>query len=664
MLFFFRRRPKPDPDDIVEESWKTDFRKPANSRFQPEGGDGYTVSVERGSVDLRLSRRNLFAWAEDPLYRYRDFSLSGTFSFLEGAYASAGFIFRYVDPSTFYYCLVSNRGFFRLDGVFNGSPFTLIPWTPVPEPLGERFSLRIIVLDTRILVAIEEAWAAEIEDDRIDAGRVGFACQNYDQSDTAALRLMELDIDSRPVSAAALFERWSEYIPVDPAARIRLAENLYAAGQPLGAVVQLKKALREGTLAPEGYFLLAESFLGLGMLDEASRSVEKAAEAAPENEQYQMEKGNLLYLRNEFGRLAPFAEELRNRFPENHLAWNLSGHASYHGGDWDGAYRYYGEAWKLEGELPLYGANSARSAVMSGKTEEGMRLYGEAASACFRQEAYEECADLIAAAEKAAPLTPVLLSLKGKILFQKGELIEASAIFNRLVKRKEADSSIHFLLGLTQCAGEEREKGIRHLKKAAEMDPDVPVYWYKLAENLHLSGKNPEKELERALELAPGDCWVYNLKGLVERERGNGKGLEFFAKAHELCPGETDILINYSQALFENGSAAEAFTLLETGGDSPEIRNQKGNLLFASGKYEEAAAEYEEALKQAPENRTYMENAAEAAARNGSISRAAAASKLRKQPRRLNSGRVKAVTSASSRVGTKREITLASCSSS
>jgi len=624
MLFFFRKRPAPDPDDILEESWKTGFKRTAGSRFVPESGDGYTVSVGRGAVELRLHKRNLFAWAEDPLYRYRDLSLCGTFSFPEAAYASAGFVFRYVDASTFYYCLVSNRGHFRLDGVFNGSPFTLIPWTPSPETVGSRFSLRVVALDTRILVAVDETWAAEIEDDRIGAGRIGFACQNYDESDTAMVRMHDLDLDSRPVSVAAFFERWSGYIPVDPAARIRLAESLFAVGQPLGAVIQLKKALREAAPSAETLLLLGESLNSLGLHEEAFRALEKAEALAPNDERILVAKGNLLYLRNEFGKLAATAERLRALYPENHLAWNLSGHGAYYGGDWGKAQAYYQEAWKRNGSIPLYAVNAARAAVMAGNTDDGLRLYEEAGAQYFRDEAYGECADIIAAAEKIGTLSPVLLGLKGKLLFHEGKLEEAAKIFRRCEKLSQPDSSITFLLGLCLCTRGDRTKGISCLRKAAEMDGDVAVYWYKLAENLYLAGKNPDEALERAVELSPHDCWVHNLLGLRERDSGRGTGFDSFRRAFELCPEEPDILVNYSQALFDIGRTEEAFATLERGKDVPAVRNQKGNLLYAAGRYEEALAEYETALRGEPGNRTYLENAADAALRCGLFSRAEA----------------------------------------
>jgi tetratricopeptide (TPR) repeat protein len=83
-------------------------------------------------------------------------------------------------------------------------------------------------------------------------------------------------------------------------------------------------------------------------------------------------------------------------------------------------------------------------------------------------------------------------------------------------------------------------------------------------------------------------------------------------------------LVNYSQALFDIGRTEEAFATLERGKDVPAVRNQKGNLLYAAGRYEEALAEYETALRGEPGNRTYLENAADAALRCGLFSRAEA----------------------------------------
>ena len=635
MFSLFRKKPKHDPEDLVRERWKTSFRNPRECRFTQETGPGYSSSLDcgrrDGSLSLTLEKKDLFAWTENPLYRYRDFSLTGRIHFRSSGYCAAGFLFRFVDSKTFYYFLVSNRGFFRLDGVFNGTPFNLVPWTSFDLPREGGVFIRITASGGKILCSLEETWAAEIEDERIDAGKICFAAQNFSESDSITVSLSEAGIESRPIEVEALYERYTSYIPVDPKARIVLAESLYAAGQYSASLVQLKKAMKEIPLSGEEYLLLSDCFMNLGLYSEGLKAADKALALSPENESAAVEKAHLLYLLNRFDELRTYTAQLILSYPENHILLNLAGHGEFSLGNWPRAGEYYEKAFKASPATAIYGINAARAAARDGRLSDALSFYLSAGWELLRQEAYNDLDVLLTEssglADKSADLSAEYKSLKGKYLFSQGRIGEATQVFKGIDKNGEGDSSVWFLLGLGYSQEGKRDKGIKFLKKAAEADPDIPVYWFKLAEQLFLSNNVHYKELDRALEkardLAPEDCWVLNLSGQMALRKGNTEdAVRFFQTAHSLAPQEEDILINYCHALAEFGDPLKALLMLSEGEVSSGKSNQKGNILISLERYEEAQEAYEEACLKAPGSVTFRENLAEAALLSGNINKA------------------------------------------
>ena len=142
---FSRRRDVPEPGSLVEELWLAAMSGPQKGRFLEVEESGYSARYtkskepEGGRLELEIDRPDLFAWTEAPLYRHSDFVLEGEFEIEAGLpYSACGFLFRYQDESNFYSVLVSNRGYFRFDVVFNGSPRPLVAWTELPVPRQQR----------------------------------------------------------------------------------------------------------------------------------------------------------------------------------------------------------------------------------------------------------------------------------------------------------------------------------------------------------------------------------------------------------------------------------------------------------------------------------------------------------------------------------------------
>ena len=134
----FRKEEAPPAGSIAQELWVADLSQARRGRFLEASAEGYRSRYAEDALILELSRPDLFAWTEAQLYRYSDFVVEGELEFRPRGelsakpYSACGFLFRYQDESNFYSVLVSDKGFFRLDVIFNGNPRPLVAWTELP----------------------------------------------------------------------------------------------------------------------------------------------------------------------------------------------------------------------------------------------------------------------------------------------------------------------------------------------------------------------------------------------------------------------------------------------------------------------------------------------------------------------------------------------------
>src|SRR6056297_2994133 len=136
-----------EPEDVIEEKWVSGFSSLKKRRFHEELSENFEAFRRKGYFQLSLKKKNLFAWALHEPYRYRNAVVEMKISFgKDNGYGAAGLMFRYNTAENYYYALVSNRGMFRFDVVFNGNPVPLIPWLDVHLPEdSDFFTLRAII---------------------------------------------------------------------------------------------------------------------------------------------------------------------------------------------------------------------------------------------------------------------------------------------------------------------------------------------------------------------------------------------------------------------------------------------------------------------------------------------------------------------------------------
>jgi len=626
-VFRFLKKKKDDPDREARERFHTDFGLLRQRRFSPVEADSHSCRVKRGALSLELRKKNVFAWVPADLYQYRDFCLEATVSFdRENGHSAGGFIFRFINNENFYYFLVSNAGAFRCDVLFNGHPIRLIEWTPTPLLDGERHEVSLIAHGSSFSFYVDREWIGEIDDDKLLSGRVGVAGQNFNEEDRAEVRFHSLTIESRPVRVEKEYWRWARYVPAEPGARVALGRTLSAMGNYTAAAVELKKALKLDPENEEALLLFAICAVNLKVHDQALAALDRLLERNPGHGQAVAEKAISLYLANDFLKARDFIRANIDRFPDAATLWNLLGNCEHALGNWEKAAAAYREAGLREPEMPLYFTNRARMLEKCGRPEEALEDYLRAARLFFRQEAYDDLSLIMPHIASLAPGNEEVQGFEAKMLFRENKRTEAKPILEKLIAAGTADSALLYLAGLIAVDEGRREDAAGLFARAAELEPGYALYRWRLAECRRLLGREYAGDLETARRLAPDDPWVNNLSGLACLDRVDEKeALAYFVKAHAGAPDDVDILVNYSDVLHRAGRKEEALALVAEGlALNPDARlyNHRGNLAVREGDYARAAAEYERAIKAAPDHPLYMENCAAACLEADMITRA------------------------------------------
>ncbi len=623
MLFFNSRR--------HAERLATSFRWLEPRPFPVLKAPLYRAGYALGAYVMELDRESVFAWETvGGDRRYSDFVLEADIEIdASNGHSAAGVLFRHVDDENFYSFLLSTRGNFRIDLLFNNHPLHLVEWTglPEPEPIVEKGTahaagvtrrIKVVGHDERFSFHVDDEWVAELDDEILPSGTFGFAAQNFAGSGPGAFRLRRFAVESSPVAVEREHLRWRYYAPVSPASRLRLAQTLFQSGNPDAAAVQLRKALkdRDGTVVE--CFLLSQCYARAGLNGEALEEVEKVLAREPGHSEALAAKANLLYLSNRLLEARDFVREglSAGTLGADAVTWDLLGNAEYGLGNWDRAAEAYGKAIELDPGTPLFRRNAARALERAGRTEEAVRLYLEAARAMFASEAFDDLSLVVPRVRTLAPRDPEARAMEAKMLFREGKTDDALAILGDLAGEGSSDSAVHYLLGLIVREKGERERALDCFLRAAELEPEFALYHFRVAETRRDLGQDPREDLRRALALSPKDPWANNLAGQLALEEGDpARAVDALRTAREAAPGEEDIRLNLAEALSLAGSHEEALGIATpTAGvpDTARAANLRGNIFARQGKRELAVEQYEAAIRMDPGNATWKVNCAAA----------------------------------------------------
>jgi tetratricopeptide (TPR) repeat protein len=617
---WFRKRVPPDSDTPAQERWSTSFAWFGKRRLPDERTSTYSARIRRGGFTLEIDKPDHFAWVTAP-WKYRDFILEASLDFDPGnGHCAAGFVLRYINEENFYYLLVSDRGSFRFDLLFNKNPLHLIEWTPCAGLKTHPLELRVIVRGEGFHFFADDEWIGEMNDATIAEGAVGFAAQNYSEAERGLFRLQALTLESRPVEVEKAYYRWVRYLPADPQRRFELARTFHGMGRFLEAVVELKKAFRQGAGGAEEYRLQADAFRSLRLYEESLQALEKCLALEPEHEGALLAKAETLVLGKRYLEARDYMTSILPRFAANPVLQNLLGGCQYALGNWEAARDSYRQALSLSPGEPLFLGNLGRSLERLGQTSEALAAYMEAASSLFHAEAYDELSFVLARGRAAAealkaPEGRELRAMEAKMLFHQEKSNEAELLLRELLDEGYSDPSVHYLYALLLIGRGERREAEEHLGRAAELEPSFALYWFRLAENRFLLGGDPTEALDRAQALEPEEPWSNNLRGQLLLKQGRPEeALMRFRLALARLPEEPDLYRNAVAAALALERPAEAVELAGQGlaraGERAELYTARANSLAALRDFAAALKDYERALDLEPKNPDYLANCA------------------------------------------------------
>jgi tetratricopeptide (TPR) repeat protein len=618
-LFSKRKKREKEKNSIIREYWEYQFSSgDKKNRFELEDNESLMADIQNNGLRLTAKKKDIFVWSLNDWYRYRDFVLDADIS-IEGTngHSAGGFLFRYADEYNYYYLMVAENGYFRLDVVFNGSPRTLIPWTHCHLESVEEINIKIIVHGVSITIFLNGLWIGEIEDESIDAGYIAFGGQNFSDKDIADFNLAQIKIESRAMNVELVYQHLIKDGLVPIKNRKKLAERLFDSGQYSAVLVQIKKAFKNNPADYELTFLMAKSLSRLDFFEEALKVFDSCSELIElNNEDIVSEKAGLLYRMNRLIDLKNYL--ILNSIIVNNNAFllNLMANTVDGLGDFNLAIDFYKQAFDLEPENGIYRLNIARTFEKSGDFESAFSSYSEAALCFFRDENYREIPQIILNMSRIRPGNKDGRILEAKILFQEGNLSRAFDIFHKLRNEGLKDSSVDFLYGIILRDKGQKEESLALFKSSAFSEVNYYPYWFKYAETLYLMGYEAEDTILKAINLEKDNAWAFNLYGLILLSDDRAEEAKTsFLKALELEKDSIDILINYSNAVSVidgREAAISLFSDYSVAYNIPSVQNQLGNLFYDQDEYNKAAEYYRTAVEGDSSNRIYKENLASA----------------------------------------------------
>ena len=650
------RKPEIDTEELKEERWVADFSKPHRARFVEEQGPTYECCLDKHGLTLKLNKGYQLAWVEDPIYRYADLVLEARVELsARGTYGAVGFQIRRADDTSYYSFLLSNKGYFRFDVLFNGTTMPLIGWTEVSELKGADDandqgkggnSVRIIALGDKFTFIINDKWAGEVVDDTIPAGKLAFAVVSYETGGVNITgRLNSLTVDSRLIEVEAVHLRWNRFIKVDEAARFRLAETFLAMNQPLSALVQIKRIWKTdgNPRAQKELLFAARCAMQLSLYDEAEEYLDRCIEADLESEESRnalAEKAKLLYLQSRYADLEEHVKGALEFFSQDPLLYTLLGHAYMNLGRPDLAAEAYDAALELDRENALIAQNAGSAYEKLGDGTTALERYLTAGRLFLNSENYNDLALVIPRILELGSTDRRAHGLAGKYYFaiedfHRAELelaladkendggIPSSAVPADPAAQNtpaepdpavragqpepdpavragqpELDPAVPYLRALLLIRKDKRKAALALLKRAVELAPDSAIFHFRLAENLFILHQKPDEQelwehIKKALELEPEYGWTLNLAAQVELKAGRIESAEqYLEKAASILPHEAAVRMNKAELSYLKGAIDTALDLLiEEGIEDPE-----GLLAHEAGTILYRAGKTEEAL--------------------------------------------------------------------
>jgi len=520
---------------LVIDFSKSKFALVKQHPFNIKSEDSYNVYLSKstGALVLGLKKTNCIAYVDIPKAEYQDLIIDAKISLDNmGGYASSGIIFRLVDKDSYYIALISSKGYFRFDAVKDGSPRALIAWTEIADfedkgvgslSSNTDFNLKIITYGSYLIFIVNDKWLAEISDDSIPYGTLGFAAVSYDTEesydtevshDTAEYsckaHLKYISIDTRVRDIEQQFKKWTNDENINADSRLRLAETFAVMDKPAKAMDQINRAWRRrdevirsiATTYTEArtkkeLLLAGRMSFRLGQFKEALVYIDSLIDqwpASPEGKLAFSEKIKILNELDKFEDLSEFLQNKADNLEKNIDYYTMLARCCFELKEYEQSANAWKEAFKINNENGVYAANAANSLEQTGRKKEAVSFYIEAGKIFLRQDNNAELEALIPKLLLIGSDNWESHSLAGKWFFSIEDYDRCDKEFHKAEKlrmekkpRPAADSAVYYLWGLVYYIKKNNKLAVRLLEKAVKLAPDYELFSKKL-EEIKLAG--------------------------------------------------------------------------------------------------------------------------------------------------------------------------------
>lgn len=639
---FFTKNSKEEEKDFsatVYEQWTADFSDIKNRRFIEEEGDGYSSRFNTG-LNLSLYRKNLYAWTVNPQYQYKNVCIDAVIDFSdckrivpESSAASEnkagicafGFLLRYVDEANHLSVLLSDKGFFRIDAVFNGSQIPLIGWTASP-PMVKKYAkhydenhvpLQIILNDTSIALIVNCNLAVLIDDDTIQSeGSIAFAGQNWDEYEETNAVLSFFSLDSRDIQCDAAYRTWAANNTFSSEYRMQIARSYSAVGRIVPALIETKKAFEAGITSVEDCIFASRLYLSQNLFEEAYEILQKAEPLFPEEVSISEETASVLYLWGKYEELSVFFRKLNGKEKNSSVLASLKGHVLALQNEYKPAYMWYMTASVLNPEQIMHTRNAADMLSKQGKKQEAADIRLSLLNTCIEQKdlgTFIRIENEINEKELTTTQKTVLLACRGKKAFLEGKNEEAKSLLQKYLSKRTAakDSEALFALSLLYKDEGLIEEAVTLLENIVKENDASSSYYRTLAECKALLNEQDEALLfvEKALEIDHSDGWALYLKAdLLYKKNELDKAFESVYAAFTILQEELSVLNLYAALMKEKGRLDEVLQILDEvslhSGNGTSYRTDAlhicANYYTQANRLTEAEERYKKALELSP----------------------------------------------------------------
>lgn len=665
-------RKKSFKPSVPEETCFTDFSKPKKRLWTEHSDSSYSLEFTKRGMKLSLLKDNVFVWQEEEAFQARDFVLQALFSICpsknvsdsrEAGSCAFGLMFRFGGDYNYYHVLVSDKGYLRVDAVFNGNPLPLVGWIK-PErkdsagipggksesvdvlPSGDEVrgknsreesnytedtELTLIVRDTRFRILLNGMWVCDLEDDTIlGSGTLAVSGQNWGTAKNHCCFFKALSVDSRLYICEKEYAKTESL--VTPEKEVFLAERLSAVNRTIPALRLLKTALSEGNLSDSALFKASTLYASGKMYTEAESIARGLLEKNPENPEYVEHFAGLLYLQNKFQEGIEFLNNNPSVTGNSGKLQNLLGNFYSALVKWEDAAAAYRRASELEENgLFLFNLGDILEKI---NDKEAVKAYQKAASVFLNENNLTDLEETVHRLDTLDKKSVKTKAIKAKYYFASGEEEKALPVIRELTAGNTKDSALWYLSGLLKRNSRDLSGSSADFEKALDLEPDYPMYLFRLSENRLDEGNTAESLslIDKALAGDKENGWFWNQKARCFMAENNlEEALELLKEAEERLPDEFSVWENKGEIYRRMGqwdSMADIFNPLSPAARRAALLNPGkafnfcGNMYTKDGKYALALEFYQKAVDAEKENPVFLINKASADIEEGNLSEA------------------------------------------